>query len=80
MYAQGAVVPAITDGCAAIASGMALSVCAAPVPHPFEGVTEILPAEADGITVILLVPCPETTVHPVGNVQLYVIPFTLVTV
>ena len=47
------------------------NVCAALVPHVLLAVTEILPLEADPpvLTVIVVVPCPETIVQPAGTVH-----------
>jgi len=40
-----------------------------PLPHAFEGVTEIVPAEAPTVTVIELVVPPTVCIHPAGNDQ-----------
>ena len=63
--------PSITqDVNGGVVVGVFAMVLAFPAPQPFEAVTETSPAVLPAVTVIEVVPCPETMVQPVGKVQL----------
>ena len=68
----------IPPGCNGVEPSVTLNVCAADVPQVFDAVTEIVPAIAlDVVLIVLVVEVPD---HPDGNVQLYeVAPATALT-
>ena len=66
-------------GCDGILPGVTARTPGVPFPHAFEGVTCMVPEPDPTVNVIEFVVPPPVWIHPAGNVQLYVIPGTFVT-
>ena len=61
--------PLITDGCEGVAAVLTVRLCASDEPHALFAVTEIVPPDDDGVTVMEAV--ADVPDHPEGKVHVY---------
>ena len=66
---QAADGPEIAPGMAGVAPGVTALQVKPLHPHPLHALTHILPEELPAVTVMLVVPCPELIVQPLGTVH-----------
>ena len=69
----------MVDGCDGTVIVVTAKVLTVPLPQLLFGVTVMSPLVEPAVTVMLLLPCPPVMLQPLGTVQVYATPDTLVT-